>query len=75
MKERKKMIIILFYRPPSADIGFHNNLRIILERRSLKGIPKILLLGDLNTPGVNWDELPSNNGLCDDLCNICMEYG
>jgi hypothetical protein len=67
---RGKTAIVVCYRPPSADATFNVNLESVLLNIKANGFKDILLLGDLNLPGVNWESCYSENVLYQHICDI-----
>lgn len=54
--EGKKLLIGAFYVPPDTTPSVFNSVLSSIEQAStLNSNHKLLVLGDFNTPGVNWD--------------------
>lgn len=70
----RKCFIVVFYRPPSSTMVFNKNLKDILVNVTGTGAKHILLLGDLNAPHVNWDDMYAPSSVDLDLCNILGEF-
>ena len=75
LKNCEKLYIVLFYRPPNADETFNNNMNFTLEKiTALSPMAKICMIGDLNMPSIQWDELAGNSALTNSLCNTLNEF-
>lgn len=66
--------VILFYRPPNSNINFNHNLRYVLDKVCKAGYKNLLLVGDSNTPEIDWYDMTSNNNLEYDLCELFDDY-
>ena len=56
----ERIIIVVAYRPPSSNDMFNNNIKKVLASLRKLHFRNILLIGDLNMPGVQWDTNSSN---------------
>ena len=66
------MFIICVYRPPNSDNVFVDNITCVLKKLHDTGANNILMLGDLNLPGVEWDSFMSPHILMYNL-RFCIE--
>jgi hypothetical protein len=70
----KTWILVLFYRPPSANDNFNTNMGEVLSNIKNAGFRNILLIGDLNMPGINWDTNTSSVYTESNMCNMFDQY-
>jgi hypothetical protein len=77
LPDNSKLAVILFYRPPSSGMTFNDNFYKILTNVRNAGFKKLVALGDMNAPCINWDSLTSNTNdeRFKNLCDVCDEFG
>ena len=65
-------IICLLYRSPNSS-DQHNSL-MISYLTSLDSTKNLILLGDLNLPGIDWDIYSGSSSLADDLAEFAFNH-
>jgi len=73
-EKQGKIGIILFYRPPNGDLlAFTNNLQYTL-RLADQEYNKVVLLGDLNLPNIDWCSLIGNSTTENQFCDVLNDF-
>ena len=61
------------YVPPNSDEAYHNTLINYLE--DLISMPNpVVIVGDFNTPDINWMSLTGSNHFSNSLCDLLFEH-
>lgn len=62
--------VCLLYNPPNSTDAYHKSLLNYLQ--SLNPCGKIIIVGDLNLPGANWDTYTGVSSFTQDFCEIAF---
>ena len=62
----------MIYIPPNASAEYHSNLVNYLNTISAQSAP-VLLLGDFNSPDINWSTLAGSSTASNNLCKFIFE--
>ena len=65
---KKKILMAVFYRPPSSDCSYLSELTKFLRKASRTKFDQLLIVGDFNLPNIDWPTMTSSSD--SDLYNI-----
>ncbi|CAB4040147.1 Hypothetical predicted protein, partial [Paramuricea clavata] len=59
--QKKKILVLVFYRPPSTNHVYMNAFNKCLKNARVARFTQIVVLGDFNLPDMNWNTNSSTN--------------
>ena len=65
---KKKILMAVFYRPPSSDCSYLAEFTKFLRKASRTKFDQLLIVGDFNLPNIDWPTMTSSSD--SDLYNI-----
>jgi hypothetical protein len=66
------LMLCIVYRPPSAGANFVNDFETFLSHLNCS---KIIVTGDFNFPGIDWNMLKCDNAEGYSFLELCMSFG